>query len=74
MSFIITLLLGEDVEELIQEDSHVEQYLLLFKGELKMVWEWQDMKVYTRLMLMFLYGKTVLEVCLIFAGHNHCLT
>lgn len=57
--------LGKHVEELVQEDSHVDQYLLLFKGELK---------VYTRLMLMFLYGKTVLEVCLIFAGHNHCLT
>lgn len=29
------------VEELVQEDSRVDQYPKLVKGESKVVWEWQ---------------------------------
>lgn len=33
------------VEELVQEDSHVDRYPMLVKGESKVVWEWQGMQV-----------------------------
>ncbi|KAL3834962.1 hypothetical protein ACJIZ3_009698 [Penstemon smallii] len=35
------LLLWKKVEELVQEDSRVDQYPKLVKGESKVVWEWQ---------------------------------
>ncbi|KAL1531212.1 hypothetical protein AAHA92_33915 [Salvia divinorum] len=35
------LLLWRKVEELVQEDSRVDQYPKLVKGESKVVWEWQ---------------------------------
>ena len=34
------------VEELVQEDSRVDRYPKLVKGESKVVWEWQGKKVY----------------------------
>jgi hypothetical protein len=33
--------LGLQVEELVQEDSRVDRYPKLVKGESKVVWEWQ---------------------------------
>lgn len=38
--------LCEQVEELVQEDSRVDRYPKLVKGEPKVVWEWQGMMVY----------------------------
>ncbi|TQD87286.1 hypothetical protein C1H46_027153 [Malus baccata] len=34
-------ILWKKVEELVQEDSHVDRYPMLVKGESKVVWEWQ---------------------------------
>ncbi|KAI8546772.1 hypothetical protein RHMOL_Rhmol07G0145400 [Rhododendron molle] len=31
----------QEVEELVQEDSRLDQYPKLVKGESKVVWEWQ---------------------------------
>ncbi|XP_050242192.1 uncharacterized protein LOC126691169 [Quercus robur] len=38
--------LCHQVEELVQEDSRVDQYPNLVKGESKVVWEWQGKKAY----------------------------
>lgn len=47
MSFVCNFhSLCEQVEELVQEDSRVDCYPKLVKGESKVVWEWQGMKVY----------------------------
>lgn len=33
--------MGLQVEELVQEDSRIDRYPKLVKGESKVVWEWQ---------------------------------
>lgn len=38
------LLFSSKVEELVQEDSRLDRYPKLVKGESKVVWEWQGMK------------------------------
>lgn len=47
-AFFSLLTLGHyliQVEEFIQEDSRVDQYPKLVKGEQKVVWEWQGLEV-----------------------------
>nr|GMD74811.1 putative inner nuclear membrane protein [Ipomoea batatas] len=39
------LLLWKKVEELVREDSRLELYPKVVKGEPKVVWEWQGMNV-----------------------------
>lgn len=34
------------VEELVQDDSRVDRYPKLVKGESKVVWEWQGSKIF----------------------------
>jgi len=38
---LVITLLGSQVEDLVQEDSRIDCYPKLVKGESKVVWEWQ---------------------------------
>ncbi|MBA0575530.1 hypothetical protein Golob_027681 [Gossypium lobatum] len=38
--------LWKKVEELVQDDSRVDRYPKLVKGESKVVWEWQGLKIF----------------------------
>jgi hypothetical protein len=38
-------LVNLQVEELIKEDSRIDRYEKLLKGEKKVVWEWQGMNL-----------------------------
>lgn len=42
------------VEELVQEDSRIDRYPRLVKGDGKEVWEWQGMKILPFLLFLFL--------------------
>ena len=48
------------VEELVQEDSRVERYPKLVKGESKVVWEWQGRQYYC--VLFFPYKDLLFDV------------
>ncbi|KAK4792634.1 hypothetical protein SAY86_023069 [Trapa natans] len=69
--------LWKQVEELIQEDSRVDRYLKLVKGEQKVVWEWQAAEgslSYTRSRKFGETGKSKLHQVMDASSQRHELT